>query len=53
MSNLEDKISIIIPVHNESQSIDELTLKIINSFEESEFSNIYEIIIKMSISVIV
>ena len=45
MSNLEDKISIIIPAHNESQSIDELTLKIINSFEESEFANIYEIII--------
>ena len=45
MKSLEDKISIIIPAHNESQSIDKLTFKIINTFEESEFSNIYEIII--------
>jgi glycosyltransferase involved in cell wall biosynthesis len=45
MNSLEEKISIIIPAHNESESIDNLTLKIINTFEESEFSNLYEIII--------
>ncbi len=40
-----DKVSIIIPAHNESDSLEQLTSEIITEFDKSEFFNCYEIII--------
>ena len=45
MDNLKKEISILIPAYNESENIEELIQKINKLFLNSQYSNLYEIIL--------